>query len=580
MWREDVSQWVLRCEICIESSNHKLVPKVTEWYVLASSEYPWGHIEFFPSEQNGLNHTFPHQSFNSQGKHLFPWRNGNLCLNTGLRALERHDHDIEPYDVHWRLYWRFERAIQWLDAASKEALALPGEHFELPSFPGKSSTTVVFTEGIESLLQWQKIPNSIGLLDLFLLDQRSNTIFIKAFKSTFGQDLLVPNWGKAMTEMTNERVTGIWVRLNQVPVLEPWQTPSNWKELRAVFREQEIEFDEQLRTVVKPIRDGKSHLLLIGFPIPSEVGGLPFQMHWQPIELPVLSSNTKTAKGFRANEVGYWQRDRTEILRGAKNLSWVKSENWHSEQISTRGRFSEVMTDKQVLLIGVGAVGSVVAELLIRGNIQRIGLIDSDKLEIGNLSRHTLNWKDLKESKAISVAERLNLASPHATVEAIECDFPFVIEEKETYIQQCDLILDCTGSDSTLHHLEKFSWQDEKVFISISLGMGGKRLFCFVSKGRTFPSHIFKEKLKPWLEKERDEYKEQPLPWSGVGCWHPVFPARADDVWMMSSVAVKHVESLMKSNSLSDELAVFEQVFDNNNNFCGVSLVDPHAGCK
>ncbi|MBL0240398.1 MAG: hypothetical protein IPQ00_07480 [Chloracidobacterium sp.] len=28
-------------------------------------------------------------------------------------------------------------------------------------------------------------------------------------------------------------------------------------------------------------------------------------------------------------------------------------------------------------------------------------------------------------------------------------------------------------------------------------------------------------------------------PREGVGCWHPVFPARADDIWMWGSIAIK-----------------------------------------
>lgn len=573
IWEENVAQWVLHCEISIASSNYELVPDITEWYVLVSPDYPWGLIEFFPSKRNGLTHTFPHQSFNSIGRANCPWRDGNLCLSTHLRILGSYEYDSEPYDVYWRLHWKFERAIQWLHAASHGTLTLLGEPFELPVFPKGSLSTVVFSEGIKSFNLWQQIPNSAGLLDVVPLDKKPDTFFVKSFRSANGHELLVPAWGKVMTEMTNEKATGIWVRLNHVPVLDPWQTPSDWKELRDICKEQHIELDEQLRSTVKGIRDGQRHILLLGFPVPSQVGHSPCQIHWQGLELPVLSHSTKTAKGFRTNELGYWQRDRTELLRGTRNLLWMKSENWHSEHISTRGSFSEMMANKKVLLLGVGAVGSLVAELLVRGNVQCIGLLDSDKLEIGNLSRHTLNLEDLLESKAVNVAKRLNVVSPHAVVEAMECEFPFVSEAQRVYIQQCDLILDCTGSDSVLYHLEKFAWESEKIFISISLGRDGKRLFCFVSQGRSFPSHIFREMINPWLGKEQEEFKDQPLPWSGIGCWHPVFPARADDVWMMASVAVKHIESLIESNSLDNNLAVFEQVFDKNDNFCGVRLV-------
>lgn len=573
-WREDVKRWILHCQIRIEQKAEELIPESTNWYVLVASEYPWGDIEFYPAKQNGLDRTFPHQNFNSEGKSQFPWRNGKICLSTSLHTLERHDYDAEPYDIHWRLHWHFQRAIQWLIAASQKKLVSSGEHFELPHFPASVSATVVFTEGIESFSQWQKLPDSIGLLDLVPLSQDSNTLFVKSFRSVRGHELLVPTWGKAMTELNTEKVSGIWVRLNDVPVLKPWQAPSTWKELRDICREQEIEIDERLKEVVKAIRDSKPHILLIGFPIPSEVGVSPCQMHWQTLQLPILSHGLKTAKGFRTNELGYWQHDRTKLLYGAIGLDWGRSENWHPDQILARGRFPEIIATKNILLLGVGAVGSVVAELLSRGNVQRITLVDSDEFEVGNLSRHTLSRESLKENKATSVAKHLNLASPHAIVEAIECEFPFVGEEQKSHLQQCDLILDCTGSDSVLYHLEHFAWENEKIFVSISLGMRGKRLFCFAARGRSFPSDTFKNKLRSWLEMEREEYRDELLPWSGIGCWHPVFPARVDDVWMLASVAVKHLDSLIKeASSIKNDFAVFEQIYDENNTFCGIRQV-------
>lgn len=573
-WRDDVRRWILHCQIWVESARRELIPEVTEWYVLVASEYPWGHIEFYPSKRNGLTRTFPHQNFNSEGNDNYPWRNGNLCLSTSSRAFGRHTLDIEPYDVHWRLHWHFERAIQWLSAGSQGMLASQDEQFELPHFPVNSSATVIFSEGIESFAKWQVISDSAGLLDLVPLSHDSDILFVKSFRSARGHELFVPTWGRIMTELNAEKVSGIWVHLKTVPVLEPWQVPLNWKDLRDICREQKIELDHELKKIVRAIRDGKHHLLVLGFPIPSKVGDSPCQMHWQPIELPVLSKGSKTARGFRTNDLGYWQRDRTEILRGTMILPWGDSENWHSEQISTRGKFTDMIASRQVLLIGVGAIGSVVAELLIRGNVRRLVLVDSDKLEIGNLSRHTLTRDSLKESKAACVAQRLNLASPHAIVESIECDFPFVDETHGSSIQECDLVLDCTGSDSVLHHLEHFAWNNEKVFVSLSLGRSGRRLFCFTALGKSFSYSAFSDSVKPWLEKERNEYKDQPLPWSGIGCWHPIFPARVDDVWMMASIAVKHIESLMTFHSIRENFAVFEQVYDMNGNFCGVHRVE------
>jgi hypothetical protein len=97
---------------------------------------------------------------------------------------------------------------------------------------------------------------------------------------------------------------------------------------------------------IPSIRDGREHLALLGFAIPAKAGDAPRQMHWQAIKLPVLSSGNRTAPGFRTNAKGYWHRDRTQMLHNKALVVWQASENWHAEQLSTRGRFAEVFTSQ------------------------------------------------------------------------------------------------------------------------------------------------------------------------------------------------------------------------------------------
>ncbi|WP_335205887.1 ThiF family adenylyltransferase [Nostoc sp.] len=572
-WSEQVAKWTLHCRIHIHSQPSPFIPQSTDWYVLVSPEYPWGDIGFYPAKENGLIHTFPHQNFNSCGDSKVPWRKGKLCLDTSVHALGRQGYHSEPYDYYWRLEWHFRRAIEWLVAASEDKLVSPGEPLELPYFPLRNFLTIAFSESAESFTQWQKIPDPVGLVHLVQLRKKPDVFFVKSFQSIRGKELLRLMWGKEMNELKNESVLGIWIRLKKIPVFKPWQVPLIWKELREVCREQEININEQLKIAAKFIRDGKSHIALIGFPIPAEIDGLLYQTHWQALQLPILSEGIKNAKGFRTNEEGYWQRDRTEILRGDVNLVWVNSENWHISHIATRGKLPEPLASKKILLLGAGAIGSAVAEMLSRGNAQKITILDSDTLEIGNLTRHTLSLHYLKVEKATSIAARLNSTSPYATVVGIDRNFPQLEETDKVDIQQSEIILDCTGSDAVLYHLEHFLWGSRKLFISISLGIGGKRLFLFSAYSDSFPKATFRAMLNPWLQKELKEYEGQQLPREGIGCWYPVFPARIDDVWMMASIAVKYIESSSVLPPEKPNLAVFEQLYANDT-FVGVHQVD------
>ncbi|WP_009631119.1 ThiF family adenylyltransferase [Synechocystis sp. PCC 7509] len=576
-WSEQVKEWVLHCRLSLDISKEGLVPISTDWYVLVTPQYPWGDIKFYPAKQKGLTQTFPHQNFNSYGDEQLPWRDGKLCLITDIGAVGRQRYDIEPYDVNTRLYWHFQRAVNWLIAASEDNLAAPYEHFELPHFPLTSLTTVTFSEGDESFVQWENISARAGLVELVPFSRTTNLFFVKSFQSMDGRELLTPTWGKGMTDASAAPIRGIWLRLKNIPIVSPWQAPSTWKELRVACRSQGIDLDDLLKPALKTIRDKKKHIVLIGFPIPSLVNGLSQQIHWQALLLPVLSQGTKTAKGFRTNEEGYWRRDYTNTFCGKNILSWIVSENWHVEQITTRGKLPKALTAQKILLLGAGAVGSSIAELLCRGNVHDITIVDPDILEVGNLTRNSLDLQTIKMSKAYGMAYRLNLISPHAAVEAISAAFPVVKEAEELQIQKCNIVVDCTGSDAVLHNLESFPWSNDKIFFSISIGLGGKRLFCFSAYGSSFPHTSFRNMINPWLGKELQEYDDQELPREGIGCWHPVFPARADDIWMMASTAVKHIESLLKSPIKSPDLAVFEQVYENSS-FVGIHQVYTEVG--
>jgi len=334
-----------------------------------------------------------------------------------------------------------------------------------------------------------------------------------------------------------------------------------------------VSIDDLLKATFRLIRNSTPHVALLGFPVPQNVGEESYQMHWLALQLPILSSGTRTARGFRTNEMGYWQRDRTELLHTTTKIDWLMTENWHPAQIGTRGKLSNALVAKNILLIGAGALGSMVAEQLVRAGVRQLTIIDGDRLEAGNIVRHTLSLANLKQNKASALAAHLSLASPHVSIEAITSSFPSLSVSEQTQVQQCDVILDCTGQDDVLASLEQFPWQESKCFVSLSLGLGGRRLFCFSAWGDTFPHSAFREQLHPWLESELQEYAGQHLPREGIGCWHPVFPARIDDIELMASTGLKCLEACIANYSSKASLTVFEQQYENGM-FLGLSRVD------
>lgn len=559
-WYPRLNRWVLRCQLTI-SCPSLYVPETTEWHVSVSPSHPWGSLKLFPSQKGGLTATFPHQSHNGSGPDDLPWRMGDLCLFTGLRALGRHGFDTEPFESTRRLRWHILRALDWLRAAANGSLVRPGDPFELPHFPdvSQSHQLLTFEEGSASLANWQSIPNQCGLAEMTLMRQERDILAVSEFRSVKGESLWRPSWLLNSHFKSRPEDSGVWIRLKESPVLEPWHAPATWGELRTACVRQGIHLDEPLRQLLGLIRDGRPRLLLLGFPIPDIVDGPTNQMHWQGITLPAVSHGKQTMRGFRPQKEGQWLRDRRELLRNSAKVIWVESENWTRERLIARGQLGSPLVSSDVLLIGGGALGSAVAELLVRAGIRRLLIMDGDDVEAGNLCRHTLLMSDIRQNKARALARRLKQVSPHVDVEAVESSFPPTTAVHREKLQGCEVVIDCTADDSVLRELGRFPWESTSRFASLSLGFGAKRLFCFVAAGTRFPSGAYRKTIQPWLEREQREAGGVELVREGAGCWHPVFPARADDIWLLAAASVKYLDHIFRSPILRTTLTVFEQ---------------------
>ena len=59
-----------------------------------------------------------------------------------------------------------------------------------------------------------------------------------------------------------------------------------------------------------------------------------------------------------------------------------------------------------------------------------------------------------------------------------------------------------------------------------------------------------------------DSYEVERLPREGIGCWHPVFPGRIDDLWMFAGLAVKEFTRQIENGILESKLLVFARNTD------------------
>lgn len=103
--------------------------------------------------------------------------------------------------------------------------------------------------------------------------------------------------------------------------------------------------------------------------------------------------------------------------------------------------------DKHVLLIGVGALGSASAEMLVRAGIGTLTIVDRDYVELSNLHRQQLySEADCEEEIPKVVAAKRRLSAINSEVNINE----FVMDADATnlppYLENVDVILDASDN--------------------------------------------------------------------------------------------------------------------------------------
>ena len=574
------------------------IPQVTEWYAAAAASYPFGPLSIYPSCTNGITNTFPHQSINAFTEQNNLWRKGKLCVDLidqtlGIRVPEK-----EPFTVDERLFWNLQRAVLWLRNAVDGTLIKDGDAFELPDFPSHTETAFAFQEDCVSMMVWEDSEEYCGIARIVRKQLRSgqSIALIQSFRSINSQKKLYePVWGTAIDAMETYE-EALWIRLKEVPVVNGWQAPVNFLDLKRICLSQGIDILNILKAFAPHARDGLPHLLLVGFPIPKHIGELPCEMIWQAIELPVLSCGQYTnhafhsgkkhstpceqgaAKGCRPGEMGWWMNDKTTIFLDSMELSWVHSENWSVRTIKGRGKLADKMTKLHIAIIGLGSLGSSIAELLTRAGASHLTCIDGSSLEIGNLCRHTLCLSDLHQSKSSCIAARLTDVDPNIRVKHV--DNYLSMDENggiNPDLSRYDIIIETTGEDQVLALLSISKWTHNTIFCTSSVGLGAKRLYINIQKTGQPCFNGFLNFVQPYFQKDADDCDLDALPRDGIGCWHPLFPARADDMWLAACTTVKALESFMERVA-EENVSLIYATHDEDKLFAGLQLIEKKYG--
>ena len=112
------------------------------------------------------------------------------------------------------------------------------------------------------------------------------------------------------------------------------------------------------------------------------------------------------------------------------------------------GAAQERLKAASVIVIGLGALGSPAAQYLTAAGVGRLGVVDSDHVELSNLNRQPLHFTpDVTLGKADNAKVKLTALNPDVLVDS----YPARVDAQnaEAIVLGADLVVDCSDSFET-----------------------------------------------------------------------------------------------------------------------------------
>ena len=140
----------------------------------------------------------------------------------------------------------------------------------------------------------------------------------------------------------------------------------------------------------------------------------------------------------------------------------------------------------KVLIVGVGGLGSPVAEFLSRAGVGTIGIIDNDKVSLSNLHRQSLyQTHDIGKSKVKIAKAHLKKINPNTKVKTYKIRLNNINFKK--IINNYDYIVDGSDNFTTKFLLNDFCLKFNKVLVTGAISKFDGHIFAFDFKDKSSP---------------------------------------------------------------------------------------------
>lgn len=340
--------------------------------------------------------------------------------------------------------------------------------------------------------------------------------------------------------------TGIYIFVKNHPAKLNRFIFQDWKDLNEFLPDEFLAFLHRFESANIKRFKGQITPLFIGYHT------IEKEIHWQ---VALLEIGNYPIKGvpIKINEkkTGKWK---SQLTTG--RINWAISRNSSYNYFFGRGTLTPNITEKKILIIGIGAVGSMIAKTFVRGGCTKIDLADFDVKEPENVCRSEYLFNLGLNDKVDELSRILTAISPFVETNTVKKDYfqtivKFFYKDKSardifiSELNKYDIVMDCTTDDDLMYILDKLSI--DCTLITMSITNKAREL---VAGFHPNSYRFFKNQYNNILENDLYDL------YNPTGCWSPTFKASYNEIDFLVQYAIKHINSVFAENKQKNNFVV------------------------
>jgi len=490
--------------------------------------------------------TFESESITFRNKDLIPYNHvmaaGNICIHTS------HCTDLEQ-----KLQIDFNSLKEWIIKyyinKNKDSNY---EHIIVNNNPiNDKYFAYSFTESENSFKKGEYGDVPLSFLNTGIYKEKIILNFItQGFKPVGG------NYNKCLWSSTYEKMppvrSGLYYFVDEIPAIYSRFSYKKWKEFSRLISTDFLNLLNKLEEQNFPKHKGDIVPLFLGYRINQA------EIHWQVSLLEIGTFPlTGTPEKVNGIKTGTWNSEFVD-----EEINWGITKNTSYKYFFGRGTFCKELTTKKILIVGVGAIGSMIATTLTRGGCRYIDFVDYDVKEPENVCRSEYMFLNGITNKTEELEKILSAISPFVNINHLDNNYferivkshrdDITYREKFTEeFNNYDLIFDCSTDNDLMYVLNTLNLKTE--LINISITNHAKELVCAF-----YPNiyHFVNNQFANVLKNDVDDL------YSPTGCWSPTFKASYNDINVLVQLSLRQINMLFQKKGKKNNFVIQEENTD------------------